>query len=941
MQSESPASTTSQEHTRLLKALRESELLRELSELLASSLDTTRILQVLVKRATEVCEVSRCAVWLLDEAQCTFRPSAYHMSTQHISGKVLQVADRMWHHSSIQFSNPIIGQLLTEKGVLALKDLATESTLQPLAEKFFVRSVLVVALIREERIVGMMCLDNPGEAMEFTLDQQQLARAIGQQAAVAIDNARLYQEARSERRRAERLIERAQSIYQVAIAVNSGEELPQVLQIAAEHLARGLHSEHAAIALLEKNQLKLLTRHSPAQPVAILNKLPHFDSAVNTLAPQFVQKEHFTADELSWFQYLQMENVLIIPLLAGGIQQSAGKTKGRIQGQEKHCVGFAFVNYRATARPPSSGYLAFAQDIAAHCALAIEKAHNLAEARRAEALANQRANTLDAVFNAMSEGLIVFDANGKVMLSNANAARFIGLSRKTKKQLATYLAQNPVYTLTGQPLAAENFPISRGLKGERIRGERYVGKAGDGSERTIEVNIEPLLDNDKNKIGIVSAFRDITEQVRVEKKIRRALDTMLHAAEAVSGLTDIKTILYRVLAMTLTALNSERGAILLYNDQQQSFNPLLSIGFSAEEISPWLAKQTQRLTPTDQEDHSSIIDHSMVLATPITHNKQLLGIMLLDRSTQSRVPSEQDPQTTQPLPILGFNTWDMAVIEGIAQFAGLAIEQTRWQQEAEIARTNEASMRESNALKDEFLAITAHEFRTPLTVILAHSQMMSRILNRTAEVAPDLKERLDESNFYIEEQARQLTNIVNTFLEVTRLNRGQIEINAEELDIAEIITQMVSKYSATSANHQISCKIEPAPLPYYLRGDRARLQQIFANLLQNAIKYSPDGGPVTITLAQHQPASIKITIADKGLGVPLTAQEHLFERFYRAPNINSSQARGVGLGLYIVAEFLYLHGGSIEVQSSGIAGEGSRFIITLPILEHTDTSKTP
>ncbi|WP_371865709.1 sensor histidine kinase [Dictyobacter kobayashii] len=103
------------------------------------------------------------------------------------------------------------------------------------------------------------------------------------------------------------------------------------------------------------------------------------------------------------------------------------------------------------------------------------------------------------------------------------------------------------------------------------------------------------------------------------------------------------------------------------------------------------------------------------------------------------------------------------------------------------------------------------------------------------------------------------------------------------------------------------------------------------------MKYSPQGGPITITMAQRRTdnkySSIEIAIADHGIGVPLQAQQHLFERFYRAPNIGNSQARGVGLGLYVVAEFLRLHSGSIEVASSGIEGEGSCFTVRLPLLE--------
>src|SRR6185312_13583905 len=231
MPSESPLFTSDQEHLRLQKALRESEILRELSELLASSLDSKRILQVLVERTTEVCEVERCSVWLLDESRTVFLPSAYHLYAPHLNVQDVQAADNMWNHSTLQFNNPVFRRLIQEDGLMALEDLRTELSMNTIAEKFFVHSVLLIAFLREGRPVGMMSLDNPGTTCVFSENQKQLARAIGQQAAVAIDNAHLYQQAQTERHRAERLIGRAQSIYQVAMAVNSGEDLSTVLNI--------------------------------------------------------------------------------------------------------------------------------------------------------------------------------------------------------------------------------------------------------------------------------------------------------------------------------------------------------------------------------------------------------------------------------------------------------------------------------------------------------------------------------------------------------------------------------------------------------------------------------------------------------------------------------------------------------------------------------------
>src|SRR5579885_785619 len=719
MPGDSPLPTNNQEHQRLLKAFRESEILRELSELLASSLDPTHILQVLVKRTTEVCDVQRCAVWLLNDARTSFRPSAYHLAAPHLNSRDVQAADNIWHHSSLPFHSPLIHRLLLTDGILIEEDLRAEPSMQQIAEKFLVRSVLLVALVREERPVGMMCLDDPGHVRSFSKDLQQLARSIGQQAAIAIDNARLYQQAQIERQRAERLIGRAQSIYQVAMAVNSGSDLATVLNIAAQHLAHELSSNGAAIVLLENDTLSLVGQsnhrahlHSgplaPAIshiPSASLTDLPHCLIAAEQKAPLFVTLEEAEEQEKQWYRQLGLDNVMIIPLIVGAPAKDSPEIERMPRFDNADCLGFAFVGYHRLDHYPSPGQYAFAQDIAAQCALAIEKANLLAEAHHAATLATERANTLDAVFNAMTEGIIGLDMAGRVLVSNRTASHFLGVPPRAHGQLTHYLKRNPIYTLQGRPIPPESFPLSRALRGERVRGERFITRRADGSERSVEVNIASLYDGEGRQIGIVSAFRDITEQVRVEQRIRHALDTMLHAAEAVSNVTDIRDILHRVLAMTMTTLTCDRGIVQLFNEEQQAFTPLLSIGFTIEDEEQWLKEQQCWLSPEDNHlagfrsqllaGHATLVSaeqygaepnpfvNTMVLAAPITHNSQLLGVMLLDRSLPGKARKKPRAKSssarvrhTFPQP---FSVWDIAVAEGIAQFAGLAIEQTRWQ----------------------------------------------------------------------------------------------------------------------------------------------------------------------------------------------------------------------------------------------------------------------
>src|SRR5256885_3882476 len=195
MSVDQPASTNIQEHQRLLAALRESEILRELAELLTSSLDLKHILQVLVKRTTEVCQIERCTVWLLDDLRNILRPATYHLSSQLLNSHIIMAADHIWYHSSLPFAGPIVQRLFNENGMLFLEDLSIVPGMLSVGETFLVRSILLIALVREGRPVGMLTLDEPGKIRTFSPEQIQLACAIGQQAAMAIDNARLLQDA--------------------------------------------------------------------------------------------------------------------------------------------------------------------------------------------------------------------------------------------------------------------------------------------------------------------------------------------------------------------------------------------------------------------------------------------------------------------------------------------------------------------------------------------------------------------------------------------------------------------------------------------------------------------------------------------------------------------------------------------------------------------------
>ena len=957
------------ERVRLQKALRESMILRELADILNSSLDLEHILQELVKRTTELCDVVRCAVWLLDEAQGIFRPITYHVTLPSITAEVIQRVSAVWYRTPLPGNSPIFQRILAAGGTLYIRDLRTEVTVHEIAETFQTYSVLLVALVREGRPVGLLALDNPAQIGTFSPDQQQLARAIGQQATIAIDNARLFQQAQAQQIRAERLIERARAIYQLAMTANSGEELAVVMRLAARHLVRGLEASNGLTLLLDAAETTLsptdeqdVGYNLPAKSISLAEH-PHFAQAVASGHPLLIQAEQAQDGESAWFQQFNLQAMLLVPLMVGtehqganwdlvGYQKSIVPTIGDMEIEilpEAYCVGLIVVNY-TQPYTPTRGQNAFAQDIAAQCALAIEKIRLMEAARKSASLANERANTLDAVFQAMTEGILVLTPDEQVSIRNHAAANFLGVSVYASTDLRTFLQQHPHFALDGRPLSYEEFPLTLALYGNTpVRGERIFSVRQDGVRRVIEITTTPLKDSRQQRIGVVGAFRDVTVSAQAEQSIHSALETFLHTAEAVSYSSDIPAILRSLLEKTLTTLACTRGTVHLFNEEEQRFEPLLALGFTHKEETHWLKEQGSWLNSERRESsisyqrlmdgHATLVttEHTRrssrqttVLAAPITHNQRILGLLLLDRSN-ARTPADSSQKQAAPR----FTSWDLTIVEGIAQLAGLAMEQVRWQQEAIIAKANEETMREADKLKDEFLAITAHEFRNPLAVIQGHSQSAQRALRKSARASGnhDTFSPLADSLGIIEAQAKQLNNIVTTFLDAARLNRGQITLHMEEVDMEQIARQVVEQRSNLVEHHELRYIAYPSNTPYTVRGDPARLAQVISNLVENAIKYSPFGGPIVVALSEsRKPGCIKVCVEDRGMGIPPEAQARLFERFYRVPNASGSQTRGVGLGLYIVAQLIHMHDGQIHVESSGIQGEGSRFIFSLPAL---------
>jgi signal transduction histidine kinase len=168
--------------------------------------------------------------------------------------------------------------------------------------------------------------------------------------------------------------------------------------------------------------------------------------------------------------------------------------------------------------------------------------------------------------------------------------------------------------------------------------------------------------------------------------------------------------------------------------------------------------------------------------------------------------------------------------------------------------------------------------------------------------------------------------MVLSLLDLSRIETGQLSIEHGQVDLAALARRLGEEVQPTLERHTLQLDVPAGPV--WIEGDALRLEQVLQNLLQNAVKYSPEGGMITLRVeARDQEARLSVT--DEGIGIPSVVLPHLFHRFYRAPNADAHQISGIGLGLYVVKEIITLHGGHIDVTST--EGRGSTFTARLPL----------
>jgi signal transduction histidine kinase/CHASE1-domain containing sensor protein/CheY-like chemotaxis protein len=321
-------------------------------------------------------------------------------------------------------------------------------------------------------------------------------------------------------------------------------------------------------------------------------------------------------------------------------------------------------------------------------------------------------------------------------------------------------------------------------------------------------------------------------------------------------------------------------------------------------VTPNFMQDPRIAVPPDVASWLAAVPHRSVLALPLVAHGRLIGALVLGDE-----------------PGRAFTDEEVGVAEAFASQAATALENARLLEDAETART---LAERANRAKDEFLATVSHELRTPLNAILGWARML-----RADSLPP---EQGRHALAVIERNAVTQAQLVDDLLDVSRITTGKVQLDIGQVDLARVIDAAVDAVRPAANAKRIHLATALSRAAGRVAGDADRLQQVVWNLLANAIKFTPAGGEVTVSLERRGDHGV-IVVRDTGEGIPAATLPHVFERFHQADSSSTRAHRGLGIGLALVKHLVELHGGAVAAESAG-RDCGSTFTVTLPLSPH-------
>ncbi|MEU4623548.1 ATP-binding protein [Actinoplanes sp. NPDC023801] len=548
--------------------------------------------------------------------------------------------------------------------------------------------------------------------------------------------------------------------------------------------------------------------------------------------------------------------------------------------------------------------------VAASEVAALLTAGHLAQGRRD---AEQQRAFLDGLLDSLDTGVAACDAQGRLVLFNQALRQTLDADADPTLPPQQWARRFTVLHPDGRPFTADEMPLVRALTGKPVHDVAHLMIGRDRRRTMFRTHARPITGPDGDILGAVAASHDITERHRADQ-FRNAELAVHRACDAAGGIPEAAPEIVRSVGKALDWVHAELWLAdelsdLLYPAATWSspqhgavvhVPPSISRGYGLAGTAwhtqdpVWLPDLTTDRGPL-QADTVTAGKVQAALAVPVRGPQHALGALVV-------FAAHPEAKDTTCVPQLA----------GVANQIGVYLQRLR----------ADDLTRQLIRSKDDYIALVGHELRTPLTSITANTEL----LDSTDDSTPlgEVRDMIE----VIGRKTSQLAAVVDDLLDLAALDAGHLPLRIEPVYLAAVVHDSVTALTpAAEAGHVIlSCD---TPDQVVVHGSHRRLRQLLDNLIDNAIKYSPDGGHVDITLT-HTHDVAELVITDTGIGIDPDEQEQVFHRLYRSEQVRHSGIPGTGLGLALCRVITELHHGTITISKAPDRHPGTRVTVRLP-----------
>jgi PAS domain S-box-containing protein len=522
----------------------------------------------------------------------------------------------------------------------------------------------------------------------------------------------------------------------------------------------------------------------------------------------------------------------------------------------------------------------------------VERERARAERERLIAELETERARLNTVVEHIPAGVLLAEApGGRIVMGNPQVERILGHPVVLSPDVESY-RDWLAYYVNGRRVEGRESVMARTLQGEIVTGQEILYHRGDGTKSWISVSGAPISDVGGNIVGGVVLITDIDEVKRSSEALRinqERLNLAQKASRAGSFEWNLRT-----------------DAVIWSKETEALFG--LAPGSFGGSYEDWTrCVHPEDLPRTEQELRRALVDgegvseYRAVWPDGSVRWIQARGKVFFD-------------EAGEPWRWIGIN---MDVTE-------------RKQMDESLRRQTEA-LREADRRKDEFLATLAHELRNPLAPISNALQILTLRGDDPTLVA--------QTKEVMERQVHQMSRLVDDLLEVSRIGRGKISLEKAPVDLAEVVATAVETSRPLVEAHHHTLTVSLPKRRARVEADGARLAQVLSNLLNNAAKYTEDGGRIDLIVEQAQGEAV-IRVRDNGIGIAPERLPSVFDMFKQIEGAADRSQGGLGIGLTLARRLIEMHGGKIEAHSAGL-GKGSEFVTRLPALVEPAPELTP